>query len=404
MSNRLKILFLAHLFPLPLDSGGKIKSYYTLKALAAEHDVRVLTFIRSDDERAHLDELESICKVEIVELKRGILRRISDLLQAIAMGRSFIVSRDYRDQMQAEFDRITSDFQPDVVHIDHLQMAQFVDFNSTYKTVLDHHNVESMIIKRLAETSESLPVRMYARIEWPKLQSYELDICRKASMVMTVSEEDKSTLTGLCPELDNVESVPIGADVDYFQYVERAEGSKNILSIGTMYWPPNVDSMLYFTRDIYPLVKAKVPECTLTIAGQRPVESIRALASDPSVTVIGYVSDSRELSKDCGVFIVPLRSGSGVRVKILNALAMGLPVVSTSVGAEGLEVESGIHLMLADSPDDFADAVVKVLKDRELAESIGRNGRALVCEKYSWERVGHQLLSVYDALIDGAGS
>ncbi|MEN6355767.1 MAG: glycosyltransferase family 4 protein [Armatimonadota bacterium] len=404
MSKRLKILFLAHLFPLPLDSGGKIKSYYTLKALASQHDVRALAFIRSDDELAHLKELESICKVDLVTLKRGKFRQASDLLRAITLGRSFIVSRDYRDEMRSACNRIIADFQPDVVHIDHLQMAQFVDFDGAYKTVLDHHNVESMIIKRLADTSESLPVRMYAGMEWPKLQRYELDICRRASMVLTVSEEDRSTLTDLSPELTNIEAVPIGADVDYFQHIDRVQGSNNILSIGTMYWPPNIDSMLYFHREIYPLVKAKIPECKLTIAGQKPVESIRSLASDPSIAVIGYVSDSREISKDCGVFIVPLRSGSGVRVKILNALAMGLPVVSTSVGAEGLEVESGTHLMLADTPEDFADAVVKVLKDRELADRIGRGGRALVCEKYSWERVGRQLLSAYGRLTDGAGS
>ncbi|MCE5324481.1 glycosyltransferase family 4 protein [bacterium] len=404
MTKRLKILFLAHLFPLPLDSGGKIKSYYTLKALAAEHDVRVLAYVRSDDELEHLSELESICKVDLVRLNRSKFRQLYDLLRAITMGKSFIVSRDYRDDMRCAYDRIISDFQPDVVHIDHLQMAQFVDFGGSYKTVLDHHNVESMIIKRLADTSESLPVRMYAGIEWPKLQRYEMDICRRASTVLTVSDEDKSTLTRLCSELNNIVNVPIGVDVDYFQHIERTEGSNNILSIGTMYWPPNIDSMLYFCRDIYPLVKAKMPECTLTIAGQRPVESIKALASDPSVAVIGYVSDSRDLAKDCGAFIVPLRSGSGVRVKILNALAMGLPVVSTSVGAEGLEVESGRHLMLADSPADFADAVVKVLQDRELADSIGRSGRALVCKKYSWQVVGGRLLSVYGALADGVRS
>lgn len=404
MSKRLKILFLAHLFPLPLDSGGKIKSYYTLKALAAEHDVRVLTFVRSDDELAHMNELESICRVDLVKLKRGKFRQISDLLRAVTLGKSFIVSRDYRDEMRSAYDRIIADFGPDVVHIDHLQMAQFVVFDGTYKTVLDHHNVESMIIKRLADTSESLSVRLYAGMEWPKLQRYELDICRKASMVLTVSEEDKSTLTDLCPELTNIMSVPIGADVDYFRHVERSQESNNILSIGTMYWPPNVDSMLYFHREIYPIVKTQVPECTLAIAGQRPVESIRALASHPSISVIGYVSDSRELSKDCGVFVVPLRSGSGVRVKILNALAMGLPVISTSVGAEGLEVESGTHLMLADTPTDFANAVVTVLKDRELADRIGRNGRALVCEKYSWDVVGKQLLSAYGTLTDGARS
>jgi glycosyltransferase involved in cell wall biosynthesis len=391
------------LFPLPLDSGGKIKSYYTLNALASNHDVRVLTYVRSDEETACMDDLRAICaNVHTVPLRRGKLRQVFDLARATALGRSFIVNRDSRREMQSAFDRLVGDFKPDVVHIDHLQMAQFVNFNAGYRTVLDHHNVESMIIKRLAQTSESAPTRFYAALEWPKLRNYELDVCRRTHRVLTVSEEDRSMLRDLAPELDNIECVPIGVDVDYFQHTQRTEGSKNILSIGTMYWPPNVDSMLYFCREILPAVKSEIPDCTVTIAGQRPVESIVSLASDPCIHVTGYVSDSREMSKGCGVFVVPLRSGSGVRVKILNALAMGLPVVSTSVGAEGLAVKSGKHLILADTPTDFARAVVDVLRSPDLANDIGRNGRALVCDLYSWDRVGERLLSVYDGLSDGA--
>jgi len=396
LSNRKKILFLAHLFPLPLDSGGKIKSYYTLKNLAAKHDVYTLAYVRSHDEIEHLNELKSVCgNIEIVHLRRGKLRQLSDLAKSLITGKSFIVSRDYRDDMQAAYDRLIKSFNPDVVHIDHLQMAQFVDFKADYKTVLDHHNVESMIIERIVQSSESAPEKAYARIEWPKLREYELEICRKSDLVLTVSEEDKSTLKSLCTEISNIESVPIGVDIDHFQRVERDEDTLNILSIATMYWPPNVDSMLYFCRDIFPLVKSAIPESTVTVAGQRPVDSIRALAADPSIKVVGYVSDSREMARDCGVFIVPLRSGSGVRVKILNALAMGLPVVSTSIGAEGLDVESGKHLILADTPSDFADAVILLLRDKKLADQIGRNGRDLVCEKYSWEIVGDRLHKIY---------
>ncbi|MHB9036657.1 MAG: glycosyltransferase family 4 protein [Armatimonadota bacterium] len=403
MPKRRTIIFLAHLFPLPLDSGGKIKSYYTLRALASEHDVRVLAYVRSDEERDCMEDLRAICgDIQTVPLRRGKVRQICDLARASALGQSFIVSRDFRTEMQTAFDRLVADCQPDVVHIDHLQMAQFVDFRTGYKTVLDHHNVESMIIKRLAETSESRPTRLYADLEWPKLQKYELDVCRQADLVLTVSDEDKSTLNELCPGMENITCVPIGVDVDYFKHVEREPGSKNILSVGTMYWPPNVDSMLYFCRDILPIVKTEIPGCTVTIAGQRPVESVQALASDPSINVTGYVSDSREISKNCGVFVVPLRSGSGVRVKILNALAMGLPVVSTSVGAEGLAVKSGKHLLLADTPRDFARAVVEVLRSPELADEIGRNGRALVCDSYSWSRVGERLLSAYAGLMGGA--
>lgn len=393
----MKILFLAHLFPLPLDSGGKIKSYYTLRTLAGRHEVHVLAFTRSEEERALEGEIRGMCAgVDVVPLERGRGRQIVDLAGSLASGSSFIVARDFRPAMQRLCERAVADFEPDVIHIDHLQMAQFVPGGARCRTVLDNHNVESMILRRVSETAESAMMRAYARLEWPKLKRYELEVCRGSSLVLTVSEQDKATLREMEPSLENVETVPIGVDVHYFQPLQLDRQSRNILSIGTMYWPPNVDAMLYFYREILPLVRREAPDCVLTIAGQRPVESIQALARDPGVRVTGRVDDVPAASADCGVFIVPLRSGSGVRVKILNALALGLPVVSTSVGAEGLGVTSGEELIIADTPAEFADAVVRVLRDRDLAERLGRNGRRLVCEEYSWERVGERLLGLYD--------
>ncbi len=396
----MKVLFLAHLFPLPLDSGGKIKSYHTLRALADEHELHVVAFVRTAQERELIDELAPLCAgLDVVELERSKMRGLLDAAASLAARRSFIVGRDYRADMAQVVKTAMDRFAPDVVHIDHLQMAQFVDFQAAPATVLDHHNVESMIIRRIAKSSKSIPMRMYAGIEWPKLQAYELDICRRCDVVVTVSEEDKSTLQSMDSSLSNVYSVPIGVDVNYFQPVQRDRGSLNILSVGTMHWPPNVESMHYFYREVFPTVRQIVPGCTLTIAGQRPVQSILDLQSDPSVTVTGYVDDVRDISKNCGVFIVPLKSGSGVRVKILNALAMGLPVVSTSLGAEGLDVESGKHLLIADSPDDFARKVAEVLENPELGDMLGENGRARVCERYSWDIVGRQWRELYDRCL-----
>jgi len=400
LSKRPRILFLAHLFPLPLDSGGKIKSYYTLKTLAADYDVCILAYVRTGEEQDLVPELRNICPdIDIVPLRRNRLTQASDLLTSLLRNRSFIISRDFRREMKLAFDRLVEDFCPDIVHIDHLQMAQFVDFGAPYKTVLDNHNVEAMIIRRVAETADSPGMRLYASVEWPKLQRYETDCCCKCDLVLTVSDEDNATLRHLTDHRAHIRTVPIGVDTDYHSPVKRAPNSRNILSIGTMYWPPNVDSMLYFSKEIFPLVKKQIPEAILTIAGQKPTASIRALAADASIKVTGYVDDSRTVAQDCGVFIVPLRSGSGVRVKILNALAMGLPVVSTSVGAEGLDVISGKHLILADDRDSFARAVIDVLTKPSLANTIGRNAREFVCGQYSWDTVGRRLLDCYSSTV-----
>jgi glycosyltransferase involved in cell wall biosynthesis len=393
----MRILLLEHLFPLPADSGGKIKSLCTIRALASEHDVLVLSYVRNEAEQASVAELRRMCGgVEAVPFRRS---RISDLRCAAgcaAFGRSFIVSRDFRREMLDRFRHVAREFRPDVVHIDHLQMAQFVDLDGPYRTVLDEHNVESMIVKRISQTASSRMMRAYARLEWPKLLRFELDACRRADLVLTVSDEDARTLKSFDARLESVAAVPIGVDVSSIPVVDRNPGSRNILFLGTMYWPPNIDCVLYFCREILPIVRKKLPDCTFTIAGQRPPRAIQRLASEPGVRVTGYVSDAREPAADCGVFVVPLRSGSGVRVKILNAMAMGLPVVSTSIGAEGLAVRHGEHLLIANSPIDFASAVVDVLTDSSLADKLGRKGRELVEREYSWEVVARRLLSLYD--------
>ena len=169
-----------------------------------------------------------------------------------------------------------------------------------------------------------------------------------------------------------------------------------MLSIATMYWPPNVDSMLYFHDEIWPLVKAQCPIACSPLPVRSPCRPFRRLlrtrmCASPATCLIRETSPGY-----CSVFIVPLRSGSGVRVKLLNAMAMGLPIVSTSIGAEGLDVVSGEHLLIADTPGEFAEAVVGLINDRELGRRLGENARALVCEKYSWETVGARLLDVYE--------
>lgn len=360
----------------------------------------MLTYWRPEDEPKHIQEMLGMCvnvtRVPLIRSKASDLRYAAS---SFLSGGSFIIRRDFRNQMAAEFGRMLREFRPDAVHIDHLQMAQFVDFDSGCRTVLDQHNVEHVIVRRIAETAENAVVRLYAGREWRRLRDYEMRVCRQADVVLTVSEEDKSELCRLDPSLGNVHAVPIGIDVERYSQVEPAYGTPNILFTGTMYWPPNVDCVQHFCRDILPLIRIQIPECTFTIAGQRPVESVRRLADEPGVRITGYLEDDREVARQCGVFVVPLRSGSGVRVKILNAMAMGLPVVSTSVGAEGIDAVNGEHLIIADSPADFADAVVNLLKDADTAERLGESARRLASDRYSWQRAGERVLGLYERFI-----
>lgn len=399
---RASVLFLAHLLPWPLTGGGQIKSYHTLRTLSQRYDVTVLAFIRRADEAQNSAPLDPFCReARTVLLRRSRLRDAGAALSALAAGRSFLIARDDAPAMRRAVGETLHGRRFDAIHVDHLQMAQFVPEDFGGRVVLDHHNIEHRIPQRMAETSGNPLVRAFAAQEWPRLRHFELAACRRVDRVLVVSDEDKSGLIALAPELESrVETVPIGVDTNYFGVVKRKANSKTLLSIGTMYWPPNVDSMLYFCREILPAIKRQMPEAHLNIVGAKPTPAIQSLA-DETITVTGSVPDVRPWAEDCGAFVVPLRAGSGMRVKILNALAMGLPVVSTTVGAEGIAVTDNENILLADGPDAFAAATVRVLGDGALAARIAAGGRRLMAERYAWDRVGERLLDVYERIVPG---
>jgi sugar transferase (PEP-CTERM/EpsH1 system associated) len=403
IATRPKVLFLAHLLPYPLDGGAKIKSYHTLKRLSEKYEVTLLAFIRSEDEKRFLPNLRELCAggMETVIIKRSPVKNVLDAARYLPSRKPFIVGRDHVAAMSKLVRSRLTDPRYLAVHIDHLQMAQYVlPRRGAARLILDHHNVESQIIERIAKTSTSKAYRIYAGKEWPKLRRYELDVCRSVDRVLVVSNEDASLLRRLSPDLRNITVVPIGVDMDYYQPVPRFPDPKTMLSIGTMYWPPNVESIIWFYDSIYPLIKAQIPDAKLSIVGADPVEKIRRLAeNDPNVSVPGYVEDDRTTAADCAAFIVPLSSGSGMRVKILNAMAMALPVVSTTVGAEGILATHGKNILIANIPDDFAQECIKLLKDPDLGTQIGDAGRQLMEENYSWDAVGKELLNIYEYVL-----
>lgn len=404
---RPNLLFLAHLLPWPLEGGGQIKSYHTLRALSERYDIKMIALVRSAQERDNVRYLEPFCRngIDCYLLNRGKLRDLVHALRGALTKRSFLILRD--KQFELDITLRIKHYQRffDAVHVDHLQMAQYVSSRLPERNaavVLDQHNVEHRIIQRIAENPGTNPLlRWYAGVEWPKLRDFEIAAMRRADVTLAVSDADRDAFCSLAPDLaGRVETVPIGVDTDYFAVAEREPDAQTILSIGTMSWLPNIDAVQWFVGEILPLLRAKRPGTRVCVVGSNPAKTVVALGKrDPGVVVTGTVPDVRPYAKECGVFVVPLRSGSGVRVKILNALAMGLPVVSTAVGAEGIAVTHGENILIADTPQSFADAVCRVLNDRALADHIGANGRALIERMYTWDAVGARLHAVYDRVL-----
>lgn len=394
----MKILFLTQLFPYPPICGGTIKSWNILKRLCARHNVTLAAFVRGNqDQKPQIVDIYRA--VHCVRIHRSGTLNVKFAVESLLRQKSFIILRDYVQEMQELVDELAEREHFDVVYADHLQMAQYVRREHAPCLILDEHNVEWRILKRLAATSSGLR-KVFAEQESRKLRAFEISACSRFDQVITVTEEDRIALLDDNPDLDNVDTVPIGVDLEEFRPVRLDPGSQTILSLGTMSWPPNVDAILYFTNEIYPLVKQAVPNTNFVIAGSRPPGSIQALSSiDRSITVTGYVPDVSSLAAQATAFIVPLRSGSGMRVKIINALAMGLPVVTTSIGCEGIDAVNERDLLIADDPPAFADAVIRLLNDTKLRSMLGESGRRLVEQKYSWEAIYPRLDVVVEKLM-----
>ena len=414
----MRILFVTQNLPYPLNSGAKIKSYQFLKALAAKHDVTLLSYVRSRQENRYCRHLSEFCEqIDTCLLKRARLRDVGIYAASVLLRKPFVTSRDCVREMNQKVGRLLSSNEYDIIHIDHLQMAQFVPEGIDALKVLDEHNVEWCIIERIARSERSVAKRILAAIEYPKLRQFEIWACSQADYVLTVTEVDSLSLAGLLTESENglanpkMRTIPIGVDTEYFSYSWEGEGRAKCALVGSMYWPPNVDAAVYFCRDILPLARESIPELEFDIVGLKPARVLLSLERAVSgVNVTGTVADVRPYMKDCGVFVVPLRAGSGMRVKILNAMATGIPVVSTSVGCEGIKglvsVEEPLserdnrkaNIWVADSPEQFSRAVVSIISGNELAKTLSRNGRELMRTGYDWAVVREKILAVYDEM------
>jgi glycosyltransferase involved in cell wall biosynthesis len=250
--------------------------------------------------------------------------------------------------------------------------------------VLFEHNVEHVLWRRLARTGPFWR-RPLLELEWRKLRRYEAAACGRAQLTIAVSAGDADALSRLAPAA-RVRAVPTGVDTAYIRPNGVPKLATGLVFTGSMDWYPNEDAILYFLRTSFPRIRAEAPDVSLTIVGRNPSPALRA-AAGPGIRVTGTVDDVRPFVDEAAVYVVPLRVGGGTRLKLFEALAMGKAVVSTTVGAEGLPLEPGEHFVQADAPEDFARAVVGLLRRPDERRRLGEAGRQLVESRYSWPQV-----------------
>ncbi len=393
----MRILYLSQVLPYPLDAGPKMRSYYVLKYLSQQHDVTLLTFVRDTDRPEYIAQMEEICHaVHTVPMRRSAVRDGQFLLKSIVSGQPFLIVRDEVPAMTAKLRELLAGQPFDAVHADQLWMAQYAlqakTFSPDVRLVLDQHNAVYLIPGRMADGETNPVKKMILARESKMMARYESETCPRFDRVVWVTREDYDAVSAISSTpLPAPAVIPICGDPTREPPVEPKDGVKRVTFLGGLHWPPNAQGIVWFAKNVFPKIRARVPDAVLTVIGKNPPA---ALTGD-GVQVTGYVEDLSPLLAETQAFVVPLHAGGGMRVKIIDAWRWGLPIVSTTIGAEGIAVENGVDILIADTAEAFADAVIRVLQSPELQRSLAENGRRTVVQKYNWRTIYTQWDDVY---------
>ena len=376
----------------PLNMGGRLRSFHAIAELAKRHRVTVLTTHGPADDpeglKANLEDCERIISIPYLIPKVGTSRFAAALL------RSWLSPYPV-DLWKCRVPGLRSEVAAslaagvDVCVADFLVAAANVPLRGPTPTLLFEHNVEYMIWKRLHDVETRAWRRALLAAEWRRMRRFEARACRLARLTVAVSEADRALLSTNAPGAD-VRAIPTGVDASYFHPNGTAEKPARLVFTGSMDWYPNEDAIIHFMDAILPRLRGRVPGLTIAVVGRNPSDRLKALGAAKGVQVTGTVDDVRPFVAEAAVYVVPLRIGGGTRLKIFEALAMGKAVVSTSVGAEGLPLTPGQHFLQADSPEEFATAVLSLLEDVPRRRAIGEAGRRLVEARYTWEKIGRE--------------
>jgi len=395
----MKVLYLSTWFPYPPDNGSRIRAYHLLRALAERHEVHLISLLQDDSKRENAAHLESFCKVwslhESRWFKPGTLK---SFLGFFSRRPRFCVDT-FDPAIKAAVADAVERIAPDVIVASTLGVVEYVPDNPKVPSVLDEHNCEYAVVKRAAGERTGALTRFRYDLGWKKFARWEAEMCRRFDAVAMVSEQDMESLLCAGPDLRNLQIIPNGVDVQQFDPGSRSPEPNALIYNGALTYGPNLGAARYYAFEVYPILKERLPDVRLRITGRTTGVDLRGVEDCPGIELTGYVADIRDVLYKSAACIVPLRHGGGSRLKILEAMAAGVPVVSTSKGAEGMGHVAGEHLLVADGPRDFASAVERVLTDPGLAARLAASARKLVEERYGWKKIGESFADVVERTV-----
>jgi polysaccharide biosynthesis protein PslH len=398
----MKLLWFSHFVPYPPQGGHLQRSFNLIRQMSKSYEIILvaLNFLGEPPRqlRSYISEMKKYCEsVAIWELPhpwRG-LEWWAELLWSPLFQAPFSCRALGSRENLLRWKKTLGEHPGALVHVDSIDLALFAGAANGFRKVLNHHNCESAMAYRRAQREPNPINKAYLWLQARKLAQLERSICNNFDVNTVVSEQDLHLLHARHPSA-HIHIVENGVDTDYFIPASSEEEPHSLIFTGSLDWHPNLSAMRLLLQEIWPQIKASLPDARLYLAGKNPPSFLRQRArDDPSIIVVPNPNDMRPLLARAAVYVCPILEGGGTRLKILDAMAMAKPVVSTRIGCEGLRVEHGETIFVADAPQEFADKVTQLLENLKLRHQLGKAGRALVEREYSWERIAQQLEQAY---------
>jgi glycosyltransferase involved in cell wall biosynthesis len=398
----MKILAISTWFPYPPDNGAKQRAYNLLSYLGARHTLDLLTTSQNEHEAKLTDNLMNFCRrVMVFPPARFVPSDINTVAGFFTFKPRCMVARNC-EELLTEARIWAAGEQYDAVIAETLEAAAYcLDLDVPVK-LLDEHNIESHVLKRQAQDIQSIFRRARYTATWMKTQVYEATTAMKFDRVAVVSEMDKQRIKEIigAENESKVSVIPNGADPSLLDYPEQIREPQTIIHTGSINYRPNYDAARTLCFEILPRVQFNFPNVRVLITGAHDKVNPLDLMAVPGVEFTGYVSDIRPILGSATVLATPLRFGGGTRLKVLEAMALGTPVVSTPMGAEGLDVRDGVDILMRETPREMADQICRVLADSDLRAGLSRSAKSLVRSRYLWPEIGAKLEEVLVDALD----
>lgn len=392
----MKVLFITNLVPYPLDNGGKIKTYNMLKMISVDNEIDLCCFHENNMNNNCINELKKICK-NVYSFEKKITTStnhkymIKLAIKSIFSFYPLTVLKFEDSRMKKLINDLRKKNNYDVIYIDHLQLSIYLKEGFRELKILDEHNCESMIMKRTFLEEKNILKKIFLGLEYKKLNRFESKQLNKVDKIIVLSKEDRDTLLKISDTKKNKYSIiPIPIECNFYKKSNFIEDKNKvrIMFLGTLSWNPNREAILWFLKNVMPELDNRYE---LYIVGKDPSKDVLDLSNKfKNVKITGYVNDVNEYIELCDIMIVPIFIGSGLRVKILEALGKGIPVISTNIGAEGIAVNNNKEIIFANNKDEFIKGLIK-LEDDNYYLSIKKNGRSLYEKEYSFDAISSKV-------------